>query len=231
MDTREEISKMTGLSHGTISKVKEIQKKATTEVKEQLRRGETTVNRAFRDIKKVESLKVFKKAPAIPKYLFNVILADPPWRYYFSNSSNREIENQYPTMELEEIAALTIPAADDCVLFLWATSPKLPEALRVMGAWNFTYKTCMVWVKDKIGMGYYARQRHEILLIGTRGTPGVPEPANRPNSVIEADRGKHSEKPIRFYEVIESMFPDRKYLEMFSRKNRPGWTSWGNEVE
>ena len=114
-----------------------------------------------------------------------VIYADPPWRYDASQSPSRRIDNHYPTMALEEIKALAeqgeVPAADDAVLFLWATPPLLPEALEVMAAWGFTYRTCMVWVKDRIGMGYYARQRHELLLIGKRGSLPVPEPSDRPD--------------------------------------------------
>ena len=107
--------------------------------------------------------------------MFDLILADPPWRYEFAESPDRrEIENQYPTMHLDDICDIEPPAADNATLYLWATSPKLTEALKVMKAWGFEYKTSMVWIKDKIGMGYHARSRHELILIGTRGTPGVP---------------------------------------------------------
>ncbi len=164
---------------------------------------------------------------------FNVIYADPPWEYDFSASDNRKIENQYPTMPLEKICALPVGeiAAEDCVLFLWATSPKLREALQVIDDWGFEYKTSMVWVKDQIGMGYYARQKHEWLLIAARGNLPVPLPDNRPHSVIEAPRGKHSEKPEEFYSVIETMYPEYPKIELFSRKNRKGWASWGNQAK
>lgn len=168
----------------------------------------------------------------VPTGRYQVLLADPPWKYDFASSENREIENQYPTMTVDAICDLPVAklAEPDAVLFLWATSPKLPEALRVMGAWGFAYKTCMIWVKDKIGMGYYARQRHELLLIGTKGSPEVPPPERRPDSVIEAPRGRHSEKPERASEVIESMYPDTTRVELFARKSRENWSSWGNEL-
>lgn len=164
--------------------------------------------------------------------LYRVLYADPPWRYEHVKTENRSIENQYPTMELDEIKSLEVPAAGDAVLFLWATSPKLTEALEVMDAWGFTYRTCMVWVKDKIGMGYYARQRHEMLLIGTRGSLPTPEPSNRPDSVVEADRGRHSEKPDVFYKLIETMYPEYEGLriELFARQERDGWEPWGFEA-
>ncbi|MFA6271403.1 MAG: MT-A70 family methyltransferase [Candidatus Paceibacterota bacterium] len=163
---------------------------------------------------------------------FNVIYADPPWRYDYSVSTSREIENQYPTMSLEEICALQVAqvSTDDSVLLMWATSPKLADAMRVLDAWGFTYKTSMVWVKDKIGMGYYARQQHEILLIATRGNLPTPEPANRPSSVIYGDRTEHSSKPEEFYEVIERMYPEFSRVELFCRTPRNGWYTWGNQA-
>jgi N6-adenosine-specific RNA methylase IME4 len=171
-------------------------------------------------------------ANALPTSRHSVIYADPPWQYDFSKSDSREIENQYPTMPVDDICALPIPgiAAADCVLFMWATSPKLPEAMQVLNAWGFTYKTCMVWVKDKIGMGYYARQKHELLLIATQGNLPTPDPSNRPASVIEAPRGEHSRKPEVVYELLEKMYPNLNKIELFSRTPRAGWKAWGNQA-
>ncbi len=164
---------------------------------------------------------------------FNVIYADPPWRYEHSKTDNRQIENHYPTMSLGEICDLPVDgiSANDAVLFLWTTSPKLAESMEVIGAWNFTYRTCMIWDKDRIGMGYYARQQHELLLIATRGALPVPEPQNRPNSVIRIERDeKHSAKPCEFYEIIERMYPEYPKVELFARNNREGWAAWGNQA-
>jgi N6-adenosine-specific RNA methylase IME4 len=162
---------------------------------------------------------------------YPVIYADPPWRYEHAESRTREIENQYPTMELDEICALPVSEVtpDDAVLFLWATSPKLAEALRVLESWGFTYRTCMVWDKERIGMGYYARQQHELLLIATKGQPPAPAPEARPPSVIRAPRGEHSSKPERFYEIIEAMYGPLPKLELFCRSPRAGWKVWGNQ--
>jgi N6-adenosine-specific RNA methylase IME4 len=163
--------------------------------------------------------------------LHPIIYADPPWRYEHAESATREIENQYPTMELDEICALPVAevCTDDAVLFLWATSPKLAEALRVVEAWGFTYRTCMVWDKERIGMGYYARQQHELLLIATKGEPPAPPPEARPASVIREPRGGHSRKPECFYEIIERMYGPLAKLELFCRTPRPGWKVWGNQ--
>lgn len=163
--------------------------------------------------------------------MFPLLYADPPWRYEaITTPDMRRVENQYPTMTADEIAALDVPAADDAVLFLWATSPKLREGLRVMDAWGFTYRTCMVWVKDRIGMGFYARQRHELLLIGRRGDLPPPLESRRPDSVIEAPRGEHSAKPDVVYDLIERMYPGFAYCELFARRTRPGWQPWGLEA-
>jgi len=161
---------------------------------------------------------------------FSVILADPAWEYDFSRSDSRQIDNQYMPTSLEETKRLRIPAADNSVLFLWATSPKLKEALSLIESWGFDYKTCMVWIKDKIGMGYYARQKHELLLIAGRGNLQLPDEAKRPESVFFADRTTHSEKPIKVYELIENMYPEYKKLEMFARQQREGWEAWGDEI-
>jgi N6-adenosine-specific RNA methylase IME4 len=134
-------------------------------------------------------------------------------------------------MSLDDICALPVDdiTTDDCVMFMWATSPKLAEAMRVLEAWGFNYRTCAVWTKDKIGMGYYFRQQHELLLVATKGSPPTPAPSDRVSSVITAARGQHSAKPKEFYEVVERMYPSLPKLEMFCRKPRTGWSAWGNQ--
>jgi len=164
---------------------------------------------------------------------YPIIYADPPWRYEHVKTENRAIENHYPTMDLDEICALPVSdiATPDSVLFLWTTSPKLAESMQVIDAWGYTYRTCMVWDKDRIGMGYYARQQHELLLIATRGSVPVPEPENRPPSVIRIRRDdEHSSKPAEFYAMIERMYPELRKLEMFARTRRDGWAAWGNQA-
>ena len=166
---------------------------------------------------------------APPRYA--IILADPPWRYEFSKSPARDIENQYPTMTLDEIKALPVNdlAADTAALYLWATAPKLPEALDVMAAWGFSYRTNMVWVKDSIGMGYWARGRHEHLLIGVKGAMPPPPAELRPDSVISAPRQQHSAKPDAVPELLDELFPAATKIELFARTSRPHWAQWGNE--
>jgi len=166
--------------------------------------------------------------PSLPAGLFNVIYADPPWRYQFTVTYSREVEKNYPTMSLDDICALQVPAAEDAILFLWATSPKLEEALRVLNEWGFEYRTSMAWVKDKIGMGHYVRGQHEFLLIGRKGKIRTPEESDRPSSVIMSPRREHSQKPDEVYDLIERMYPTGTYLELFSRGERLNWTMWGH---
>ena len=168
---------------------------------------------------------------------FTVIYADPPWRYEHApmGGSNRSIENQYPTMDFDEICALPVNdiAHENSVLFMWATSPKLAECMKVLDAWGFTHRTTMVWVKDKIGMGYHARERHEILLIAKRGELPPPPAEARPDSVVTEPRLEHSAKPKIFYDLIDAMYPGLRKIELFGRApdRRELWAAWGNQAE
>jgi N6-adenosine-specific RNA methylase IME4 len=163
---------------------------------------------------------------------YPIIYGDPPWRYEHAVSDSRAIENHYPTMSLEEICALPVAdlATEDALLFLWATAPKLGECFEVLKAWGFDYRTCAVWAKDRIGMGYYFRSQHELLLVAKRGEPPAPAESDRRSSVIHAPRGEHSAKPVEFYELIEGMYPDLPKIELFSRSPRDGWVAWGNQA-
>jgi N6-adenosine-specific RNA methylase IME4 len=192
--------------------------------------GSSTTAAAAKQVAREEHVSLV--APPLPDGVFNVILADPPWQYQFSETESRAIENQYPTMDLDDIKKLQIPSADDSVLFLWATAPKLEEALQVLNAWGFGYRTCAVWDKEVIGMGYWFRNQHELLLVGVKGNFHPPDPEIRISSVIRQKRSEHSRKPECIYGILESMFPQGKFLELFARQNkRPDWMIWGNQLE
>jgi N6-adenosine-specific RNA methylase IME4/ParB-like chromosome segregation protein Spo0J len=164
-----------------------------------------------------------------------VVYADPPWHFEVYNEESgieRAAGNHYPTMEMAEICALPVAdiATDDAILFMWTTAPHLQQSFQVLAAWGFEYKSNAVWVKDKLGLGYYVRNRHELLLIATRGDFPCPQPANRPPSVIQAPRREHSRKPDEAYALIEAMYPELPKIELFARQTRPGWAAWGNEL-
>lgn len=164
----------------------------------------------------------------LPKGKYQVIYADPPWEYSNSGISGAAA-NHYQTMATEDIANMPVPAAENSVLFMWVTNPLLEDALRVLNAWGFSYKTNMVWIKDKAGQGFYVKGQHELLLICTKGS-FTPDSSLYVRSVVEAPRQEHSEKPEVFYEIIEKLYPKRNYLELFARNKRKGWTSYGNEL-
>jgi N6-adenosine-specific RNA methylase IME4 len=168
--------------------------------------------------------------PGRPAGEYDVLYADPPWAYEFAESDSRDLANQYPTLDLATLKRLPVPAAPDAVLFLWATPPKLAEALELLAAWGFTYRTCAVWVKDRIGMGYWFRQQHELLLVGRRGNFPVPASGDRPASVFTAPRTAHSQKPAIVRDAIAAMYPQARRIELFAREAAPGWDAWGNEV-
>jgi N6-adenosine-specific RNA methylase IME4 len=147
---------------------------------------------------------------------------------------NSGAANEYPVSNLEDIAnrGVTSIAADNCALFLWATVPMLPQCLHVMQRWGFEYKSNFAWIKDKSGTGYWARNKHELLSIGTRGKPVAPAPGTQPPSAIEAPLGRHSAKPEIFLEIIENWYPNIPKIELNRRGPvRPGWDGWGNEAE
>lgn len=204
---------------------------------EAIRQGKKTIGdtrREYRRERRIEQLRTINAGndPLVTARRYPVIYADPPWRYEHPISASRDIENQYPTLGLEAIKAFPVAAIahDNCVLFLWATPPKLAEAMQVIGAWGFNYRTCAVWDKRQIGMGYFFRQQHELLLVAVRGTPPMPAPENRRRSVFAFPRGEHSAKPNELYGVIESMYPNVPKIELFARSRREGWDAWGNQA-
>ena len=176
------------------------------------------------------------KQIALPQKRYGVILADPEWKFETWSPLglvNSSPDNHYPTSELDVIKARDVPSisADDSVLFLWATVPTKPQALEVMAAWGFAYKSQCIWVKDRAGTGYWFRNQHEILLVGTRGKIPAPALGTQWSSVIEAPVGEHSAKPEIFNELIEAYFPTLPKIELNRRgPARAGWDAWGNEA-
>jgi len=165
----------------------------------------------------------------LPEGKYDLIYADPPWRYRVKHLRGNP-EKYYPSMATDEICALEVPVAEDAVLFLWTTNAHLEDALNVMKAWGFDYKTNIAWVKDKFGTGFYVRGQHELLLIGIKGDTHPPEQPNRPPSILNASVREHSQKPEEAYEIMERMYPNSRFLELFARNGREGWETWGNEV-
>jgi N6-adenosine-specific RNA methylase IME4 len=199
-----------------------------TETKDE--RSQTKKN--SRELREVE---LGEKQAELPAKKYGVIYADPEWRfevYSRDTGMDRAADNHYPTSGTDAICARPVAdiAADDCALFLWATVPMLPDALRVMAAWGFDYKSHCIWAKDRIGTGYWFRNQHELLLVGTRGKIPAPAMGTQVASLFDAPVGKHSAKPVHFYELIESYFPTLPKIELNARAARLGWDAWGYEA-
>jgi N6-adenosine-specific RNA methylase IME4 len=214
----------------------EVEAKIATAIRERTRVAMNTVEKKEKRAQKEKLLGEYQSA--LPDKKYGVIVADPEWRfepYSRETGMDRAADNHYPTSAAHVVAQRDVRsiAADDCVLFLWATIPMLCEAIVVMDyGWGFTYKSHYVWGKDKIGTGYWGREKHELLLIGTRGNPPAPAMGTQCESLIIAPRGEHSAKPEIFLEIIEKYYPTLPKIELNRRgPARKGWDAWGNEAE
>jgi N6-adenosine-specific RNA methylase IME4 len=173
---------------------------------------------------------------------FATVLADPPWR--FANRTGKMAPEhrrltRYGTLSTEEIAALPVAGllAPTAHLYLWVPNALLPDGLRVMAAWGFTYKTNLVWHKirrdggsDGRGVGFYFRNVTELILFGVRGRNArTLAPGRRQVNLLATRKQEHSRKPDEQYELVEACSPG-PYLELFARGVRPGWAGWGNQA-
>ena len=174
-----------------------------------------------------------------PVKTYNIIYADPPWTYYVwtSKDKGRTASAHYETMSTENICALPVAniTASDCILFLWTTCPNLPDALRVVNSWGFTYKTvAFVWVKTNrdgspfMGLGHWSRANAELCLLATKGKPKRVNKAV--NQIVFAPKREHSRKPDEVRKRIVELIGDLPRIELFAREKQSGWDVWGNEV-
>ena len=186
----------------------------------------------------VEAIKIHtrenkvKPSPLSGKY--SVIYADPPWGFSTATNAQKMVNNHYPTMNQEQLLALAPKvkriSEKECVLFLWTINSHLKDAIHLIEEWGFTYRSSIVWRKNKGNQGRSGfRIFHELLLIGWKGKPDH-EPAVWFPSIIEHKTLGHSVKPPIFRKMIEDLYPDVQRLEMFSRQSNVGWISWGNEA-
>lgn len=173
---------------------------------------------------------------------FSTILIDPPWR--FQNRTGKVAPehrrlHRYPTMSFEQIANLPVEkyATEKSHLYMWCPNALLPDALAIMEAWGFTYKTNLVWYKvrkdggpDGRGVGFYFRNVTELLLFGTRGSMRTLAPGRRQVNIFLSRKEEHSKKPKGFYRLIEECSPG-PYLELFARERTPLWHQWGDQVD
>jgi N6-adenosine-specific RNA methylase IME4/ParB-like chromosome segregation protein Spo0J len=172
-----------------------------------------------------------EKQIALPDGKYGLIYCDPPWQFKTRSDKgmDRSADNHYPCSPTDKIGEIAIQEIADknCVCFMWATAPMFPDALNLLERWGFTYKTHMIWVKNKMATGYWFRNQHEILVVGTKGLVPAPAPGSQFSSVLMCDVKEHSVKPDEFYKIIESYYPTFKKIELFARRPRDGWTAWG----
>jgi N6-adenosine-specific RNA methylase IME4 len=174
-----------------------------------------------------------------------VILADPPWAYRIAGVQG-DVSAQYATMSYGELCALPVGqwTAPHAVLALWATWPQLDQAVGLMGAWGFDYVTGFPWIKTvgpaiRVGIGFWTQSVSEMVLIGRKGEPrrerngapvlGLLHREARQFYAPGGSPGTHSRKPAGLHEWLESQF-DGPYLELFARRKRPGWITWGTDL-
>lgn len=175
---------------------------------------------------------------------YGLIAADPPWQFKAGKKSRRSAEKHYPTMPLADIKDLPVweLAAENCALLLWTTPPFLRQSLDVMAAWRFRFVSIgFTWLKLKkahadeffmdgdmfISLGHTTRKSTEVCLLGKRGRP--PRLNRDVEEVILAQRREHSRKPEQFYARCQRLYPG-PYVELFSRTEREGWHTFGNET-
>jgi len=202
------------------------------QTREAIAQRETT----FSKVRREQTAEKIRKAVTLPDAKYRVLYADPPWRYGDTAGDGgvqaHGVAEVYPTMSVAELCALPVlPIVEDhAVLFLWVTSPMLFECAPVIKAWGFTYKASFVWDKVKHNMGHYNSVRHEFLLVCTRGSC-TPDVVQLHDSVQSIERTTHSTKPEEFRQIIETLYPHGKRLELFARRLVDGWDAYGNQAE
>jgi len=195
------------------------EKEVLREIKKQDRQNEITQQR-----KNIEEGNII-----LPEGKFEVIVIDPPWDYDTKayDPINRRGIIPYPSIPTENLKQIQIPAAENCVMWLWTTHQFIWDAKDIMDVWGFEYKSILVWDKEKMGVGKWLRKQVEFCLLGIKGKPIIDLTSQR--DIIYESRREHSRKPECFYEMVEEVCVGRK-LDYFSRSEREGWQIYGNDT-
>ena len=177
--------------------------------------------------------------PPLPRERFGILYADPPWDYKGqlqhagpASGDTGGAVRHYPTVTLDDLKTLPVAdvAEDHSLLFLWATSPHLDQAIELGKAWGFAWATvAFVWDKERVNPGHYTMSQCELCLVFRRGRIPTPRGARNERQLVRAPRGAHSQKPEEVRHRIERMFPDQRKIELFARCEVPGWFAWGLE--
>jgi N6-adenosine-specific RNA methylase IME4 len=226
----ERVAAIAGVGTRSVERAKAVRER-DPELFQKVKDGEVTLKRAEKDLRRAEQIQQIREYVP-PAGEFPVIAADPPWPYEdeLNGSDAARGELPYPPMSLEQICALKVPTAKDCILWLWVTNAHLADgsAAQVLKAWGFIPKTILTWGKDKIGLGRWLRGRTEHCILAVRGAPKVDLRAH--STLIPGKVRAHSQKPDEFYELVEDLCPATPRLEMFARAERAGWVTTGAEL-
>lgn len=184
---------------------------------------------AFKENIQQQREEIENGAAQLPEGTFEVLVVDPPWNYGTEYSADgRRVANPYPEMTHNELQDMKMPSSDDAIMFLWTTHRFIWDARELLIQWGFNYRNIIVWNKEKIGMGDLFRMQCEFCLVGIKGKP-VIDNDHTWRDIITEPRREHSRKPDAFYDMIDKLCVGRK-LDYFSRIERPGWATFGNDT-
>lgn len=193
--------------------------KAKQELKEQVRKEEL----------KQQRIDIEQGKMQLPIGVFEIIVIDPPWPYGTKyDAGGRRAANPYPEMTLEEISGIELPAAPDCILWLWTTHKFMRYSFSILDTWGFRDVAIVTWEKDRMGLGQWLRSNSEFCIMAVKGGPRVD--LTNQKTVIHGPMREHSRKPDEFYNLVDSLCVGRK-LDYFSREERPGWYTAGIEIK
>ena len=182
---------------------------------------------------------IIKNAP-FPNKKYSIIYADPPWDYkgqlQHTGSGGKDSGGairHYPTVPVSEMKTWDVASIseEDCLLFMWSSSPHLDQAIQLGKAWGFRWATvAFVWDKQRPNPGFYTMSQCELCLVFRRGKIPKPRGARNIRQLVQVKRTRHSEKPDAVRERIEKMFPQQSKIELFARKRYQDWDAWGLEI-
>lgn len=177
--------------------------------------------------------------PGLERAAYSLLVIDPPWSFktFSAKGWGKSAQRHYRCMSLPEIAALPVRdlAANDCLVWLWATAPMLDQQMAILKGWGARYVSSGVWLKTSptgkptFGGGYSFRNCHEHILLGAFGRPKIVSRSVR--SALVEMRREHSRKPDAAYVAARALVPYGRAADLFAREVRPGWDGWGNEIE
>lgn len=247
--TAYKMAQLAGVGETTYKKARKVLESDREDLKEQARTGKISIDSAYQQVRRAEKIAEVKQrieehaqeqtgviSMEAPQRKYNIIYADPPWKYWEAGNKNQELH--YTTMKSEDICKIPVGnlADDNCVLFMWATYPILEKAFNVIRAWGFTYSTAaFVWVKKNrnadtpfIGLGSWTRANSEICLLATKGS--ILRLDASISQVVESPIEEHSKKPDIVRDLIERLVGKLPRVELFCRHPAEGWDVWGNEA-